>query len=121
MIGIGDIRMFLRTHSVAGDDVAGGEDVESGADDAHIHGGADEDGGYRVFDGLDLETFAFFQVTSCQGWSGRLMRSPASSSMNQSRRDFGWLRNGVRSLIHSTRSATASLRSSISAKCRSVR
>src|SRR5699024_2515155 len=55
MVGVGDIRMLLRPHSVAGDDVAGCEDVESGADDAYIHGGADEGSGHGVFDGLSLD------------------------------------------------------------------
>ncbi|SMY05133.1 Transposase DDE domain-containing protein [Brevibacterium aurantiacum] len=55
MVSIGDIGMLLRTHSVAGDDVAGGEDVESGADDAYIDGGADEGRGRGVFDGFDLD------------------------------------------------------------------
>lgn len=54
MIGISDIRMLLRPDSVAGDDVATGQDVEAGTDDAHIHGGPDEGGGHRVFDGVDL-------------------------------------------------------------------
>src|SRR5699024_9728691 len=55
MVGVGDVRMLLRSHSVAGYDGAGGEDVESGTDDAHIHSGGDKGSGHGVFDGLSLD------------------------------------------------------------------
>ena len=56
MVGIGDVGMFLRPQPVGSDDVAAGEYVEVGADDAHISDfRPDVGGGGRVFDRSDLD------------------------------------------------------------------